>query len=732
MAKKKQDELEQQEQQKQEQQGDGYVKLYNQLKKGTTDPLNRKYLPTGHASIDNLLSEGKGLPLGCYIELSSKSGLGKCVTGDSIVFVNNKFKKIEDDICDEGYTEVLSNNNILSKGFNEIFSYRYKKQVNTIVTINDVHGNSISGTPDHPVMVKQGDDVKWVKLKDITLNTNVVMASLDEGEILECINNDNIDKKDLFLSYIEGYNLLKNKSYWEHGFLFELYEHNLDKFQNYLETNNITLDESIDDDNEKCLNQYKKYFHKKLGKEDKCFIRIDLNHFDNEKHNVNLYNKTTNYKFYREMSLKEFFYKLAGCFDAYSVIGCNANEQFFKKISLFFDSKEDVTVVQRMLAMFGVIGHQSVVTGYKHNYCLNLGVSSSYVLANILKNYCVLKTNEIVRFLNMFDNMNVKQKENYLTVSEINNEAKECFVYDYTIPNTHCFIVNGIVSHNTTLILDIVKHICEQGKRVIYIDSETGLSDNLITKMGLKEYTENDLFFIFPTTTFNKAGAILDCVVKDPNVALIIVDSITQLTPDELVEDGKKISDGQIGIQARYTGNLLKRYRERFNNSEKSIIFINQMRTHIPTGYGNAYEAPAGANAQQFTMDIRLIMKKCEEIKAEDGHPVGWINKISAIKNRCGECYKDYTVKLIFGKGLDENSEYADWLINNGVVEKKPAGIFILRWNGEETKIRGLNNYEKWVTDNFEEIKNFVEANGGLFPSSYEEQNEPDDYEPNF
>lgn len=730
MAKKKQDELELQEQQNQEQQEDEYVKLYNQMRKGAVDPLNRKYLTTGHATIDKLLSEGKGLPLGCYIELSSKSGLGKCVTGDSIVFVNNKLKKIEEDITEEGYTEASNDNNILSRCFNETFSYRYKKQVNTIVTINDVHGNVISGTPEHPVMVKQDDNYKWVKLKDITLNSNVVMSSLDEMFLNEWIDCDKTDNKELFLSYLEGYNLLKNKSYWEHGFLFEVSSYNIDKFQSYLELNNIKLDESFDDDNERCLNQYKKYYHKKIGKEDKWFIRIDLNHLDNETHNTKLYNQTTNYKFYRELSLNEFFYKLAGCLDAYSVIGFNSNDQFFKKISLFFDSKDDVTVVQRMLAMFGIIGHQSVVNGYKHNYCLNLGVSSSYVLANVLKHRCVLKKTELVKFLDMFDNMNVKQKENYLTVSEINNEAKECFVYDYTIPKTHCFIVNGVVSHNTTLILDIVKHICEQGKRVIYIDSETGLSDNLIKKMGLKEYTDNNLFVIFPTTTFNKAGQILDCVVKDPKISLIIVDSITQLTPDELVEDGKKISDGQIGIQARYTGNLLKRYRERINNNEKSIIFINQMRTHIPTGYGNAYEAPAGANAQQFTMDIRLIMKKCEEIKAEDGHPIGWINKISAIKNRCGECYKEYTVKLIFGKGIDENSEYSDWLIANGVVEKKPAGIFILRWNGEEMKIRGLNNYEKWVTDNFEEIKSFVEANGGLIPLY--EGNEEDNYEPNF
>lgn len=696
-----------------------FLALYEQLKKGSVSPTQKKYISTGHASLDSLLSEGKGIELGTYIELSSKSGLGKCVTGDSIVFVNNKITRIEDDINELGYVAANTDNEILSQNNNfDKFSHRYKERVSCVVTIRDVHGNSLTGTPEHPVLVYRDENKKeWVKLKDLSLNDKIVMTRMDEGFIKKVNSNSSFECRNQFLSYLEGYNLIRRQSSWRYGFMLDVSEHDIGFIKDFLSEHGVEPNFSNDEENERCLGQYKQYFHKKIGKNNKYFIRIDLT--DEE------YKKYCNECFYRQMPVEELFAKLAGGLDAYSVIGLNANDVCYKKISLFFDTKEDVTDAQRMLALFGIIGHQSIVNNHRHKYCLNLSIASSLAFAFLVKPFSVLKQNELTRYIGLFDNeYYIQEKENYLAVSEIISEARDCFVYDYTIPESHCFIANGVVSHNTTLILDVVKHVCEQGYRVIYIDSETGLSDNLLKKVGLKEYEQSGSFLIFPTTTFNKAGAILDCVVKDPEVALIIVDSITQLTPDELVEDGKKISDGQIGIQARYTGNLLKRYRERINNSEKSIIFINQMRTHIPTGYGNAYEAPAGANAQQFTMDIRLIMKKVEEIKADDGHPIGWINKISAIKNRCGECFKDYTLKLIFGKGIDENSEYADWLIGNGVVEKRPAGIFIITWKGNEIKLRGLTNFENWVTENLDEIRDFVNAHGGLNTCCEEELDE--------
>ena len=723
-----------------------FLSLYQQFKKGTVDPSQRKYITTGHATIDSLLSEGKGIPLGSYIELSSKSGCGKCVTGDTIIDVNGVLQRIDNNIENLGFTEAVATENNLIKSRNDYvnFSHKYKEHVSTIVTVSDTHGNKISCTPIHPLLVITDDGKEeWVTAEKLKLKDKILMAPITEfktvkrkdtkqtdvfdEELANIKARENHDKEILF-SYLEGYDLLKSKSYWKYGFMLDVSSQDLDAFSKELEYYNISKSNNWGEYeySERNVDQYKFYTHQKEGKKDKIYIRIDLDEASTNKHvnHLILSKKESSEdendyvkQFYRPMSHQEFFAKIAGILDSAGTVYYNQKYYSYKRISLFANSKEDISFIQRMLSMFGIVGHQSIIDK-KYKYCLNLTPTSSYMLAKIVRPFSVVKKQELDWFIDGFDVSEIlSEKQNYLKISEICIEAKDCFVYDYTIPTTHEFLANGIVSHNTTLVLDIVKHACEQGYRVMYIDAETGLSENLLKKMGLMEYYNNS-FVVISTTTFDRTGALLDVAVKDPNIALIIVDSLTALTPDELVADGKKISDGQIGIKARYTGNLLQRYRERINNNEKTMIFINQMRTHIAMGYGSSYDAPAGANTQQFTMDIRLMMKCAEVVKAEDGHQIGAINEIWAIKNRYGEPFKRYTTKLIFGKGIDEITEYASWLIDNGIVEKGRTGTHTIMWKGQEVKTRSQALYHEWVENNFDEIKAFVEEHGGLIPQS--------------
>jgi RecA/RadA recombinase len=688
-----------------------FSSIYKQFKKNTIDPASRKCLTTGHSVIDALLSEGKGLPQGCYIELSSSSGCGKCVTGDSIVFVDGQFKRIEDDIEHVGFTESNEKEMIMSRHGAIHFSHRYKEHVSSVVTISDVHGNKITCTPIHPLLVKRDDGQKeWVKAQDIKLKDKVIMAT-------PYVRQKEIKKtKETLLSYLEGYDLLKSKQYWKYGFMLDISQQNLDVICAELESYGITKSDNWGEYEytERNLDQYKLYVHQKDGKEDKVYVRIDLDDAALQKH-VHCVTKDEDKKcFYRSMELEELIAKIAGIVDSVGNITFNSKEVINKKISLFATEKQDICDIQAMLAILGIVGHQSIVNNCKYPHCLNLTLTSSVILANLIEPYIIIKKNDLRTFIEETKNEQLYMT-NHLKVSEICTEARDCFVYDYSIPDSHEFLVNGIVSHNTTLVLDIAKHICEQGYKCAYIDTETALSENLLGKMGLMPYYD-DLFWVFNPTTFNAVGSYLDTLVKDPAIKLIVVDSVTALTPDELTQEGKLISDGQIGIQSRYTGNLLKRYRERINNNEKIVVFINQMRTKIPTGYGHAYDAPAGGNAQQFTMDIRLLMKCIETIKAPDGHQIGAINKIWAIKNRYGEPFKEYNVKLMFGKGVDELREYAQWLIDNGVAEKRGGGNYTVMWEGKEIKFKGQPAYEDWIADNADEIKAFIDKNGGLVP----------------
>lgn len=693
------------------------------LQKNKVDPTKRKFLKTGISVVDSLLSEGKGLPLGSYIELSSKSGCGKCVTGDSIVFVDGKFKRIEDDIENVGFTPADEHSEIMSRHGNIHFSHRYKEHVSNVVTISDVHGNKITCTPVHPLLVKTEEgNTDWVKAQDIKLKDKIVMAS---PYIRQC---DAVKSKDILMSYLEGYDLLKSKQFWKYGFMLDVSQQNVDAICSELEHYGIKKNDNFDEYEytERSLNQYKLYIHQKEGKDDKVYVRIDLDNNDFQKHVASVTKSDEKKIFYREMSRDELIAKVAGIVDSVGNITFNSKEINNKKISLFAIERQDICDIQAMLAMLGIVGHQSIVNNCKYPYCLNLTLTSSVVLANLIEPYILIKKNDLKRFIE-----ETKTEQLYLTnhlkVSEICTEARDCFVYDYSVPDKHEFITNGIVSHNTTLVLNISKRLCDQGYSVFYIDAEEAVTEDILYKTGLLPYLGN-LFVLFQTNSFNQVGAVLDKVVAEENFKLIVIDSLTFLTPDELEEKGKKISEVQIGIQSRYTGNLLKRYRNKISNGEKAVIFINQMRVKM-NGYSST-EEPAGGNAQQFAMDIRIkmgIQSQGRIFSAEDKkQQIGMYNEIWAIKNKYCAPFKRYNIKMMLGTGVDESQDYAKWLIDNGVAVVKTGGNYTVTWGGKELKIKGVQAFEQWIKDNENEVSAFIESNGGLTPCQVESINDED------
>lgn len=683
--------------------------VYKKFKKLSVDPINRKYIKTGCNVLDDILTEGKGLPLGCFIEFTSQTGIGKCVTGDTIVCVNNVFQKIKNGINQDGFSE--AEGEILSDPFASLedavdtYSHKYREFVDTIVTLNDVHGNTISCTPSHPLLVVTNDNAcVWKQAKDIQLGDNIIMRATTTFEDIPFNSK----------KYIEGYSIdhtIQNTS--GDSFLYVL-ENDVSFIRNVLEKaeyvckneSNVKLDTRY---------YYNEYTHEKSNKQTRYYYKINGIEFKND--------------FYEPMTLEELLNKVCGMFD-------NNNALLRDDVISFqFTSEQNAIDFQKMMATIGFVGHRSRIQTYKYSDCLKLTKSSSFHLAKTLLSLTKTRKLELLSYINKLQNIyatnnnsgnnlfGIEESRSYntCTVSEKKVIFDKQFVYDYSIPESHRFIANGFVSHNTTIMLDIAKHVIEEGKKVLYIDAECGINEGILESTGLINAYNDDNFMLFSTSSFNNCGELLDAAVADPEVSLIVIDSITALIPDELTDIDKKISDGQIGIHSRYTGNLLTRYKNKINNSEKTIVFINQMRKKIPMGYGHANDEPAGGNAQRFSMDIRLMMKKIDYVFRDESKetPIGSINEIWAIKNRIVLPNIHRQIKLLYGKGIDDDLNYESWLINNGIVEQGSAGWYTINWNGEQKKIKGKNKYTEWVKENLEEIKSFIDNAESKFMSNY-------------
>ena len=272
----------------------------------------------------------------------------------------------------------------------------------------------------------------------------------------------------------------------------------------------------------------------------------------------------------------------------------------------------------------------------------------------------------------------------------------------------------------TTSVLHFCRVACAKGYDVVYLDVEKGVNDDQLVGIGLDKYVD-DKFFLYPISTFEEAEEILDKVLDNPNLAYIVIDSITALLPQKALE--KSIADLEPGLNARYSSSFLSKYKALLERSDcpASFIFINQMRTRINFMRGATFEA-AGGNAQKFYMDIRIMMsrkdkleKVTETLEGKKTVPYGANAIVWAEKNRYNRPYLEGVLTILFGRGISNLAAYQRYLLSKGLLVQGGGGYYTLTLPGAEPiKARGNDGVMKAVKDNLAIIKQYVDDNGGF------------------
>jgi len=267
----------------------------------------------------------------------------------------------------------------------------------------------------------------------------------------------------------------------------------------------------------------------------------------------------------------------------------------------------------------------------------------------------------------------------------------------------------------TTMVLHAMKSACDQGHRVVYLDIEGGINDDLLDGIGLTQYYD-DLFIVLPIQTYGEAEEI--CMDMIGNCTFIVVDSITALLPDELLE--KSITQVLPGLQSRYLSNFLQKFKGQVTNSGTSMIFINQIRNKF-NFRGQTTQDSAGGYAMKFYQDVRIFFKKSAKMEKKmvtgDGEKTieyGCINKIYTKKNRYNSPFVEIDIAVVYGKGISNLMSYNTWLEQHGCIKRAGAWYSILLDDEEVAKVCGANGILKFIKENFELINAYVEANGGF------------------
>ena len=261
-------------------------------------------------------------------------------------------------------------------------------------------------------------------------------------------------------------------------------------------------------------------------------------------------------------------------------------------------------------------------------------------------------------------------------------------------------------SGKTTIALCAVAEAQKAGGIAAFIDAEHALDPRLAKTLGVD--IEN--LYLSQPDSGEQALYILDQMVRTGAVDIIVVDSVAALTPQAEI-DGR-IGESQMGLQARLMSYSLRRLASIISKTNCIVIFINQLRALISTGYAQGpSETTTGGRALKFYASIRLEVRRGKKLEKSDvtiGHEL----YLKIVKNKLAPPFRTAHASLIYGKGIPVGVAVVDMAVDYGIIGKKGSW---LTYKGE-TLGQGKETVSKFLAENpalHDEIMKAIMAKAG-------------------
>ena len=152
--------------------------------------------------------------------------------------------------------------------------------------------------------------------------------------------------------------------------------------------------------------------------------------------------------------------------------------------------------------------------------------------------------------------------------------------FDVVLPQTHSFLANGVLSHNTTVALHAIANAQKAGGIAAFIDAEHALDPEYAAKLGV----DTDALLVSQPDTGEQALEIADMLIRSGALDIIVIDSVAALVPRAEIEG--EMGDSHVGLQARLMSQALRKLTGALSQSKTTAVFINQLREKVGVMFG--------------------------------------------------------------------------------------------------------------------------------------------------
>ncbi|MET0736061.1 MAG: recombinase RecA [Microbacterium sp.] len=260
-------------------------------------------------------------------------------------------------------------------------------------------------------------------------------------------------------------------------------------------------------------------------------------------------------------------------------------------------------------------------------------------------------------------------------------------------------------SGKTTLTLHAIANVQKQGGIAAFIDAEHALDPDYAHKLGV----DIDSLLVSQPDTGEQALEIADMLIRSGAIDLIVIDSVAALVPKAEIEG--EMGDTHVGLQARLMSQALRKLTGGLNQTNTTMIFINQLREKIGVFFGSP-ETTAGGKALKFYASVRLDIRRIETLK--DGtDAVGNRTRVKVVKNKMAPPFKQAEFDILYGVGISREGSLIDFGVEHEIVKKSGAWY---TYDGEQLG-QGKENARNFLIKNEDvaaEIESKIKAKLGI------------------